>query len=66
MEATDEAKGLIADKSYTPVYGARPVKRYLQRYIETEIGKMIISGDLTDGRTAVIAAKGGELKIDVK
>jgi len=63
MEVTDAAKGLIADKSYTPVYGARPVKRFLQRFVETEIGRMIISGALKDGDRIRIDAAGGELKI---
>jgi ATP-dependent Clp protease ATP-binding subunit ClpB len=66
MNVTDAAKGLIADKSYAPVYGARPVKRYLQRFIETEIGKLIIGGQLKDGDSVEIDAKDGELKIEVK
>ena len=63
MSATTEAKSLIADKSYTPVFGARPVKRYLQKFIETQIGKLIISGELRDGHKVVIDADGEELKL---
>jgi ATP-dependent Clp protease ATP-binding subunit ClpB len=66
MDVTEAAKGLISDKSYAPAYGARPVKRYLQRFIETEIGKLIISGELKDGDSVRIDAKDGELKISVK
>ena len=63
MSATTEAKSLIADKSYTPVFGARPVKRYLQKFIETQIGKLIISGELRDGHKVIIDADGEELKL---
>ncbi|MBN2882365.1 MAG: AAA family ATPase, partial [Clostridia bacterium] len=66
MEVTPTAKALIADKSYTPVYGARPVKRYLQKFIETEIGRMIISGQLKDGNGVVIDSSGEELVLRVK
>ncbi len=66
MNVTEAAKGLIADKSYAPVYGARPVKRYLQRFIETEIGKLIIGGELKDGDSVEIDTKDGELKISIK
>ncbi|MDD5016712.1 MAG: ATP-dependent chaperone ClpB [Eubacteriales bacterium] len=65
MNVTDEAKSLIADRAYTPVYGARPVKRYLQRTIETEIGRRIIGGALADGQTVRIDVEGDELKISV-
>jgi ATP-dependent Clp protease ATP-binding subunit ClpB len=49
LSVSDAAKMFIADASYSAVYGARPVKRYLQRNVETEIGKMIIKGQVTDG-----------------
>ena len=42
LEVTEEAKDFIADMAYSQVYGARPVKRYIQKNMETEIGKMII------------------------
>ncbi|MBN2558929.1 MAG: AAA family ATPase, partial [Clostridia bacterium] len=63
MAATPGAKSLIAEKSYTPAYGARPVKRYLQKFIETEIGRMIISGELEEGHNVVIDASDGELAL---
>ena len=43
------AKNFIADTAYTPEYGARPVKRFLQKELETELGKLIIMGEVTDG-----------------
>ncbi|MCR4435510.1 MAG: ATP-dependent chaperone ClpB [Clostridiales bacterium] len=54
LEVTDRAKHLIADTAYSPVYGARPVKRYLQKHIETEISKMIIRGELEDNSKIII------------
>lgn len=46
LSVSDTAKQYIADTAYSPVYGARPVKRYLQKHVETEIGKLIIKGEL--------------------
>ena len=65
LKLTDAAKVLIADKSYTPVYGARPVKRYLQKEIETQLGRMLVAGTITDGGIAQVDAVDGELKISV-
>ena len=63
IELTTEAKDYILEQSYSPVYGARPIKRYLQRFVETELGKMIIKGDITDKDTALVDVVDGELKI---
>jgi ATP-dependent Clp protease ATP-binding subunit ClpC len=58
IELTESAKELLAKKGYDPQYGARPVKRYLQKNIETAIASRIISGEITDGQTVTIDAKG--------
>ena len=63
LEITDEARGYIADQAYDPHYGARPIKRYLQKNIETKIASMIISGDAADGQTIRIDAGGDGLAI---
>ena len=65
LKLTDAAKQLIADKSYTPVYGARPVKRFLQKEIETQLGRMLVAGSISDGDIALVDADGGQLKITV-
>lgn len=52
----DSARTSIAKEAYDPQYGARPVKRYLQKHVETEIASMIIRGELTDGGTVTITA----------
>ena len=51
LEMTDAARSFIAEAAYDPVYGARPLKRYLQHQLETRIGRALISGDIRDGAT---------------
>jgi len=54
INVSQEAKEFIARNAYSPVYGARPVKRYLQKHIETEIAKKIISGEINeDGKIEI-------------
>ena len=52
----------IAEEAYDPAYGARPVKRYVQKHIENEIAKMVISGDVVNGSTVSITAEEGKLR----
>jgi len=66
LELTDGAKKQIADDAYDPAYGARPVKRYLQKHIETELASMIIRGDVVDGSHVVIDAGPEGLGFSVK
>lgn len=54
---TDSTKRFIAEEAYSPVYGARPVKRYLQKHIETEIASKIIRGEVKDGDNITIDIK---------
>lgn len=54
VELTDKSKDFIAGEAYSPTFGARPVKRYLQKHIETEIAERIIKGEVKDGETVVI------------
>ncbi|MBK5253752.1 MAG: ATP-dependent chaperone ClpB [Peptostreptococcaceae bacterium] len=61
IKITDKAKNLIARKAYDPAFGARPVKRYIQRNIETQIAKMIIAGELYEGSNLVIDESEEEL-----
>lgn len=63
---TDEARSLIARESYDPNYGARPVKRYLQKHIETVLATMLIKGEISDGDTACIDAEEGKLVFNKK
>ncbi|OPJ55828.1 ATP-dependent chaperone ClpB [Alkalithermobacter paradoxus] len=66
LSITDDAKLLIANEAYSPTYGARPIKRYLQKYIETELGKMIIKGEVLDNSSVTIDVQDSELKIFTK
>lgn len=66
IELTDEAKTFIAKDAYDEVYGARPVKRYIQHNIENEIATEIIAGKVTDGNTVTIGVSDGKLNFDVK
>ena len=61
LEITDAAKALIIDRGYDPLYGARPLRRYLQSSAETLIAREILSGDLAAGSTIVLDAENGEL-----
>ena len=61
LEITDEAKTLIIDEGFDPVYGARPLKRYLQSHAETLIAREILKGEVAAGGTLVLDAENGAL-----
>lgn len=65
IELTDEAKEFIAREGYDPVYGARPLKRYLQRKLETALAKRIIAGQIPDGSQVKVVFKNGDLDFEV-
>ncbi|MCR4656931.1 MAG: ATP-dependent chaperone ClpB [Lachnospiraceae bacterium] len=58
---TDEAENFITEQSYDPVYGARPLKRYIQKTVETLAAKLILKGDLEEGGVISISLENGEL-----
>ncbi|MFQ6819903.1 MAG: ATP-dependent chaperone ClpB [Blautia sp.] len=60
LKLTDAAKDMVVEKGYDPVYGARPLKRYLQNYVETLAAKKILSGDVHAGDTLVLDVENGE------
>ena len=66
LELTDAAKKFIADESYDAAYGARPVKRFLQRNIETELAGELIRGTIMDGDTVLIDTDGQKLTFTTK
>ncbi len=65
LEITDAARTLLIDRGYDPVYGARPLKRYLQSSAETLIAKKILEGNLTAGSTLKLDVENGELVCSV-
>ncbi|MBO5497434.1 MAG: type VI secretion system ATPase TssH, partial [Oscillospiraceae bacterium] len=61
LEITDSAKSLIIDRGFDPLYGARPLRRYLQSSVETLIARRILAGDVAPESTIVVDAENGEL-----
>ena len=61
IRLSDEAMQYIVDNAYDPVYGARPLKRYIQKYVETLAAKMILADQVEEGDTIVITVEGDKL-----
>ena len=66
IELTDAAKQMIIDGGYDPMYGARPLKRYLQKHVETLAARLILSGDVGSGDTILIDVENGDLTARTK
>ncbi len=66
LELTDSALAFIVDNAYDPVYGARPLKRYIQKYVETMTAKLILQDAVEGGDTVLIDVRNGELTAVVK
>ena len=66
VELTDEAQSYVVDHGYDPVYGARPLKRYLQKTVETLSAKLILSDAVGEGDTILIDVENGELAARIK
>ncbi len=66
IELTEAAKQLVLDGGYDPAYGARPLKRYLQRHVETLAARLMLKGDIGAGGTIVIDAEQGGLTAQSK
>ena len=66
LELTDAAKDQVIENGYDPVYGARPLKRYLQKYVETLAARKILSGDVHAGDILVLDVQNGEFIVTVK
>ena len=65
VELTEQAKNHIIDAAYDPLYGARPLRRYLQHTVETLLAKKMIEGDITPESRLLVTVEGDELKIEV-
>ena len=63
---TDAAKQYIVDNGYDPVYGARPLKRFLQKHVETLSAKLILADEVREGDTILIDVEGDHLTARVK
>jgi len=63
IEVTPPARELIARRGYDPVYGARPLRRYIQREVETRIGRALVADDVRPGATITVDTEGDELVV---
>ena len=63
LEVTEAARALMARAGYDPVYGARPLRRYISHEVETRIGRALLGGDVRDGAVISIDASGDELVV---
>jgi ATP-dependent Clp protease ATP-binding subunit ClpB len=63
LKLSDEACDYIAESAYDPIYGARPLKRFIQRQLETRVGRELISGGLVDGGKVIVSLKDNQLDV---
>ena len=66
VEVTDSAKDIMVKEGYDPIYGARPLKRYISNVLETMIAKKLIAGDIYNGCTIIVDEENDNIKVSVK
>ncbi|GAM15708.1 ATP-dependent chaperone ClpB [Mesobacillus selenatarsenatis] len=66
LSITDEAKEFLADQGFDPVYGARPLKRFIQRSVETKLAREIISGRIKEKSQVEVGVENGDISLSVK
>lgn len=66
LALTENAKAFIAEHGYDPVYGARPLKRYMQKHVETLAARLILGGEVSTGNTIVIDTDGEQLTASLR
>ena len=66
MEVSEEAKQFVIDSSYDPLFGARPMKRFIQDEVETLIARTMLENDLSMGDTLRVGLKDGELAVTIE
>jgi len=66
LDLTPEARALAARHGFDPVFGARPLKRYLQRELETRIGRALVAGEAGEGATIHVTARDGTLAVGIE
>ena len=66
IELTDEALKYVTENGYDPTYGARPLKRFLQKYVETAAAKIIVTGNISAGDVILIEVRDGRLEARIK
>jgi ATP-dependent Clp protease ATP-binding subunit ClpB len=63
LDVTPEARRFIAEQGFDPVYGARPLRRFIAREVETRIGRALLAGDARDGAVISVTLDDGELAV---
>ncbi|HEY2488516.1 MAG TPA: type VI secretion system ATPase TssH, partial [Streptosporangiaceae bacterium] len=63
LEITAEARRFIAEQGFDPIYGARPLRRFISREVETRIGRALLAGEVLDGAAIRIGYADGELAV---
>jgi ATP-dependent Clp protease ATP-binding subunit ClpB len=66
LELTDAARELVARQGFDPVYGARPLKRFLQHQLESRIGRALIAGEVHDGARLIVDVEKGALAVEIQ
>ena len=66
LDLTEPARLLIAQRGYDPVYGARPLRRFIAHDVETRIARALVAGGLTDGSSIIVDASDGEIVVDFR
>ena len=66
VELTEEALEYVAENGYDPQFGARPLKRYLQKNVETEAARIILQGNLSEGSVIVFGVEDGRLSAEIR
>jgi ATP-dependent Clp protease ATP-binding subunit ClpB len=66
LELGDDARRFIAERGFDPVYGARPLRRFISREVETRIGRALLAGDVQPGAAIRVGVEGGELVVDYR
>jgi ATP-dependent Clp protease ATP-binding subunit ClpB len=64
LDVSDAAKTFLGNQGYDPVYGARPLKRLLQRELETRLGRKLIAGEIADGSLVAVDVRDGQLVLE--
>ena len=65
FELSDSARELIAREGFDPVFGARPLRRFIQREVETRIARALIAGEAREGGTARVGVEDGHLEVKI-
>ena len=66
LEATEEAISHIGEAAWDPVYGARPIKRYLQKHVESALARRLVEGAVAEGSLVRMTLKEGEIDFEIE